>query len=244
MAIEFNGLFWHSELNGKNSNYHLNKTLECQEKGIQLIHIFEDEWIEKREIIKSIIKSKLNLITTKIPARKCIIQPVSNGEAFEFLDTNHLQGYISGTHIGLFFNDKLVSILTYGKSRFNQNYKLEILRFCNEIDTVVVGSLSKLINHINSDSIITYIDLRYGTGNSYKKIGFRQLYVSKPNYFYMKDYLIRESRLKYQKHKLESILEQYDPNLTEWQNMQLNKYDRIWDCGNLVLFPCLAKESH
>ena len=98
-----------------------------------------------------------------------------------------------------------------------------------------MGALSKLISHINSKSIISYVDLRYGTGKSYEKIGFKKLGQSKPNYFYTKNHKIRENRLKYQKHKLELILEQYDPNLTEWQNMQLNQFDRIWDCGNLIL---------
>jgi len=235
LAIEFNGLFWHSELGGKhNQNYHLNKTLECQEKGIQLIHIFEDEWLFKQNIIKSIIKSKLNLITNKIFARKCTIKIPDSNQAFNFLESNHLQGYINGTHLGLYFNNELVSILTYGKPRFNKNYEVEIYRFCNKIDTIIVGGLSKLIKCLNSKSILTYVDLRYGTGISYLKSDFKLISKSNPNYYYMKNYQHRESRLKYQKHKLKDKLEIFDENLTEWQNMQLNNYDRIWDCGNLI----------
>jgi len=234
LAIEFNGLFWHSELQGKDKNYHLNKTLQCQEKEIQLIHIFEDEWIEKPETIKSIIKAKLNLITNKIPARKCQLKEVDNNQAFQFLDNNHLQGYINGKHLGLYYNNELVSILTYGKPRFNFKYEIEILRFCNKLDTIVIGSLSKLTKYTNSKSILTYVDLRYGNGNSYEKIGFKKINQSEPGYFYTKDYQNRESRMKYQKHKLKDKLQIFDPNLTEWQNMQLNNYDRIWDCGNFV----------
>jgi len=239
LAIEFNGLYWHSEIGGCTTpNYHLNKTLQCQEKGVQLIHIFEDEWIEKPEIVKSIIKAKLGLIINKIPARKCIIQLVSNEEAFEFLDTNHLQGFINGTHIGLFFNGELVSVLTYGKSRFNKNYETEIYRFCNKNNLIVQGALSKLIKQIKSNSILTYVDRRYGTGFGYLKTGFKLINSSTPNYFYTKDYQHRESRIQYQKSKLKDKLEIFDENLTEWQNMQLNNYDRIWDCGNLVYFSC------
>jgi len=235
LAIELNGLYWHSEIGGNTSyDYHLNKTLQCQKKGIQLIHIFEDEWSFTQNIIKSIIKSKLELIKNRMFARKCIIQPVDYNLAFNFLESNHLQGFINGTHLGLYFNNELVSILTYGKSRFNHKYEIEIYRFCNKINTVVMGALSKLISHINSKSIISYVDLRYGNGKSYEKIGFKKLGQSKPNYFYMKNYLNREYRLNYQKYKLKSKLKIFDENLTEWQNMQLNQYDRIWDCGNLI----------
>jgi len=235
LAIEFNGLHWHSELQGKDKNYHLNKTLQCQEKGIQLIHIFEDEWLNNREIIESILKSKLNLIINKIPARKCTINPVNREEAFNFLDSNHLQGFINGTHLGLFYNNELVSILTYGKPRFNKKYEVEILRFCNKINTIVVGGLSKLLKRINSKSIITYVDRRYGTGKSYESVGFKLVGKSFPSYYYTKkNDCIRYNRLQFQKHLLESKLESFDPSLTEWQNMQLNGYDRIWDCGNLV----------
>jgi len=233
LAIELNGLYWHSELGGNTPpNYHLNKMLECQEKGIQLIHIFEDEWIEKRSIVESIIKSKLNLITNKIPARKCIIQKVDKKQAFNFLNNNHLQDYIDGNHLGLFFNGILVSILTYGTPRFNTNYETEIYRFCNKNDLIVQGGLSRLISHINAKSILTYVDRRYGNGKSYLKVGFRLINISTPNYFYMKNYSKRESRLNYQKHKLKDKMKIFDENLTEWQNMQLNGYDRIWDCGN------------
>jgi len=235
LAIEFNGLHWHSELQGKDKNYHLNKTFQCQEKGIQLIHIFEDEWIFKKEVVKSVIKSKLNLIINKIPARKCTVKPVDKDTAFNFLDSNHLQGYISGEHSGLFYDEKLVSILTIGKPRFDSNYEIEILRFCNKINTTIIGGLSKLISKINNSSIITYVDKRYGTGKSYESAGFKLIGESNPSYYYVNGSdLTRYNRLSFQKHKLESKLESFDPSLTEWQNMQLNGYDRIWDCGNLV----------
>jgi len=230
LAIEFDGLYWHSELNGIDKNYHLNKTLICKEKGIQLIHIFEDEWIDKQEIVKSIIKAKLGKLENKIFARKCIFKPVPSNEAKLFLFDNHLQGPINGTHMGLYYNEELVSLITYGKSRFNKNYDYEILRFCNKIHTSVVGGLSKLIKHANLNSVITYADLRYGTGDSYLKCDFQLNLKSPPSYYYLKDNQ-RISRLNFQKHLLEDKLDVFDLNLTEWENMQLNGYDRIWDCG-------------
>ena len=41
-------------------------------------------------------------------------------------------------------------------------------------------------------------------------------------------------RSSYQKHKLEKLLPIFESSMTEWENMQANGYDRIWDCGNDV----------
>jgi len=238
LAIEFNGLYWHSERNGKSSNYHLNKTKNCAQKHIYLIHIFEDEWIEKQDIIKSILLNKLGKTPNRIYARKCNIKEIDNKSIFNFLDSNHLQGFINGIHFGLFYNDELVSCLTMGKPRFNKNFEYEILRFCNKNGHLVIGGFSKLFNYfINKyipNSVITYCDLRYGVGFVYLKNNFEHIGTSSPNYYYLNENLIRLSRLNFQKHLLESKLTIFDSSLTEWENMQLNNYDRIWDCGNAV----------
>ena len=159
--------------------------------------------------------------------------------AKSFLFNNHLQGEINGRkYIGLFYDKELVSLLIMGKSRFNKKYEWEILRFCNKLNTTVLGGLSKLLKYFerkyNPKSIITYVDARYGIGTGYEKCGFKSLGMSSPSYYYIKDYIQLESRFKYQKHKLSKILKKFDPTLTEWENMQLNGYDRIWDCGNYV----------
>ena len=238
LGIEFNGLYWHGECKGKkDKNYHLNKTLLAKEKGIQLIHIFEDEWIEKQEIVKSILLAKMGKLTNRIFARKCEIKEINNNNiARDFLDNHHIQGYVRGTHIGLYYNNVLVSMASFGKNRYS-NGGYELLRFCNHCYLTVVGGMSKLIkyfirhNYINK--LITYADLRFGIGHSYNTCGFVKTHISPPGYFYT-DSFSRESRIKYQKHKLSNKLKIFDSNLTEWENMQLNGYDRIWDCGNNV----------
>jgi len=237
LAIEFNGLYWHSEISGnKKWDYHLNKTKLCQNKDIRLIHIFEDEWINKKEIVKSIIKSKLNL-TNKIFARKCRLREINDYKTIEhFYSNNHLQGFINGIHIGLYYNNILVSCLSVGKPRFNKNFEYEILRFCSKNEYTIVGGLSKLFKYFISKytpkNVITYCDLRYGNGKSYEKIGFTFFKETKPSYYYLKNG-IRKNRLNFRKHILMETLDQFDSNLTEWENMQLNNYDRIWDCGNI-----------
>jgi len=239
-GIELDGIYWHSELGGnKNKNYHLSKTKYFLDKNIQIIHIFETEWINKKELIKSIISSKMNIIKNKIYARKCIIKEIESKILNDFIEQNHIQGMYSGScNIGLYYNEELVSVISFGKSRFNKKYEWELLRFCNKLNTAVVGGFSKLLSHFIEEykpkNILTYADRRYSNGNVYEKNGFKLIRETKPSYYYMKDYRQLESRMKFQKHKLKNKLEHFNPNLTEWENMQANGYDRIWDCGNLV----------
>ena len=72
LAIEFNEVYWHSEISsGRDHKYHLNKTKECAKLGIILIHIFDSEWVQKKEVVQSIILSKLGKYEKKVGAREC-----------------------------------------------------------------------------------------------------------------------------------------------------------------------------
>lgn len=239
VAIEFNGLWWHSEKN-KGRNYHIEKTKLCLEKNINLIHIFENEWIEKPQIIKSIIKSKLKKIQHRFFARNCTCSILTNDDVKEFLNKNHIQGYIAAKqHLGLFHDNNLVSVMSFSNSRYDKTSDWEMYRFCNKIDTHIVGAASKLfkyfLNNNNVNSIVTYADRRYFSGSMYEKLGFKYSHDSKPNYFYFykKEYKLH-SRLKFQKHKLKKLLDIFDATKTEYENMLLNGWNRIWDCGNSV----------
>jgi rubrerythrin len=239
LGIEFNGLYWHSELAGnKESIYHQNKLLLALQNQINLVQIFEDEWRDQEDIIKSILLNKFNKNTFKIFARKCQIYSVPVEVAQHFYFDNHLQGFINGKHLGLYHNNEFVSMMTVGRPRFNTHYDLEIYRFCNKLNTSVIGGLSKLlnafINMLNPKSILTYTDGRYGIGTGYYKCGFKFIGTTDPAYYYMKYYNNRNPRFQFQKHLLKDKLKDFDNNLTEWENMQLNGYDRIWDCGNFV----------
>lgn len=232
LAIEFDGLFWHSESQNIDPNYHSNKTKACNDKGITLIHIFENEWIYKQAIVKSIINSKLGISISKIAARNCVVKQVSKPEAEIFYDANHIQGYVnSKINIGLYYKDELVSCLSFSKPRFNKKYDWEITRYATKLNTQILGGFGKLWKRRPSGSIITYSDKRYFTGNVYSKYMI-QLPDTKPAYWYFNSDYQLENRMKYQKHKLQAILPIFDENLTEWENMQLNGYNRIWDCGN------------
>jgi len=242
LAIEYNGLFWHSydSINIENKDYHLIKTKLCKNLNIQLLHIFENEWedLQKRKIWKSIIRNKLGQ-SSKIFARKCKIKEVSPKNSKIFLNNNHLQGQCnSSINIGLYYEDELVSIMVFGKSRFNKKIDWELLRFCNKLNYSVVGAASRLFKNFlkeHAGSVISYADMRYSDGELYRNLGFEFKHKSSPNYFYWKlgqNYL--ESRIKYQKHKLKNKLEEFDENLTESENMYNNGYRKIFDCGNQV----------
>ncbi|QPX63106.1 putative homing endonuclease [Campylobacter phage F336] len=236
LAIECNGDYWHSESNGKDKNYHLDKTERCKEKGIQLLHIFESSWIEKKEIWTSIINNKLGK-SNKIMARKCVIKEVPKTEEKEFLDINHLQGF-TGSSIcyGLYYQDELVCLMSFGKPRFTGKYDWELIRLCTKKNTNVIGGASKLLSYFhknNKGSLISYSDRLYSDGSIYLKLGFTFSHYSSPGYYYFKNNKTH-SRQQFMKHKLKDKLERFDPNLTESENMKVNGYNRVWDCGQGV----------
>jgi rubrerythrin len=239
LGIEINGLYWHSEIAGnRGEKYHLEKTNSFESKGIRIIHIWDIEWVYKQNIVKSLIKSVINKINTIIYARNCDIKKLQYSEIKEFLEENHMQGsFPSSINIGLFFNNELIQVGTFSKSRYNNNYNYELIRLCSKLDTSIIGGFSKILSYFKnnfSGSIVSYVDRRFFNGNGYLKVGFEKIGISNPNYYYTKDHKFLESRLSYQKHKLKDKLEKFDESLTEWENMQANGYDRIWDCGNYI----------
>ena len=236
IGIEINGLYWHEE--ERRSKYHLlEKYNKLKNNGIRLLNIWDSEYINKNEIVLSIINNLLHKNQNKIYARKCTIKELSSFEYREFLNKNHIQGIInSSIRVGLIYNDELVSVMGFGKSRFQQN-QMELHRFCNKLNINIIGGASKLFKFVttqyNFNDVISYCDKRFFTGRLYEELGFELIHETKPNYWYFKGDKL-ESRLKYQKHKLSKILEQYDENLTEYENMKLNNYKRVFDCGNFV----------
>jgi hypothetical protein len=232
LAIEVNGIYWHSEIY-KEENYHINKTTMCKEKGIQLLHIWEDDWKFKRNIIKSIILNKLGLLRNKIYARKCLIREVSPQEAKLFLDNNHIQGYSpSQIKLGLCFNDELISLMTFGWRFTSSKKEYELIRFCNKLNYNVIGAASKLFTYFiknnNIEEIISYADISLFNGSVYEKLGFKRQHLSKPNYFWVVDNM-RKHRFNFNKQKL--IKEGFDPNKTEVEIMHERGYYRVFSCG-------------
>lgn len=241
IAIEFDGLYWHSsgskENDAESRKKHVHKTDECNKLGIQLFHVFENEWNEKPEIWKSVIQNAYGQ-SSKVYARQCEIGAVDSKTARAFCDANHLQGGSnSSIAYGLYHNTVLVSLMTFGPARYS-DAKYELLRFCNKLGLTVVGGASKLIKHFrkhHSGSIVSYANKRWSIGNLYDALGFEYLHDSDPCYWYFKtDDSTMFHRSSFMKHKLKDKLETFDPDMSEVDNMYANGYRRIWDSGNKV----------
>ena len=241
IGIEYNGLKWHSD-EFKNKDYHLDKTKECESKGIRLIHIFEDEWVNKQGIIKSMLSNILGKTENRIYGRKCEVKEIDKEIKKRFLEGNHIQGNVSSEiNIGLYYNNDLVSIMCFGKPRLNLGRKThneneyELLRFCNKLNTSVIGGASKLfkyfIKNYNPSTIISYCDRRWSVGNMYEVLGFEFSHYSEPNYYYVIGNN-RKNRFKYRKSEL--VKEGYDSNKTEREIMEERGIHRIYDCGTIV----------
>jgi len=236
LAIEFNGVYWHTEQHGKNKNYHLNKTVLCEEKGIQLLHIWDTEWNDliKNSIWKSMILSRLGIHQEVIGARNTTFRPVQKSTAKVFLDQNHLSGTVgSSDQYGLFYQDELVLLATYGKSRFSKNVNTELLRLCSKKGMQITGGASKIFKHQPHNSFVTYANRRYSVGGVYHKTNLKFLHTTSPNYWYIVNGRM-QNRIQYQKHKLQQQIQFFDAKLTESQNMNNNGLYRIWDSGNLT----------
>jgi len=236
IAIEFNGLYWHSE-EFSNPKSHINKTKLCMKQEIRLIQIFEDEWVLKQDIVKNRLKHILEVSEAEtIYARNCIIKEISPLEKNNFLDEYHVQGKdISSIKIGAFYNDKLVSVMTFSKGNRAKGSKYieghwELNRFCSNYNYRAIGIAGKMLSYFKENyiwkNIYSYCDLRWSDGNLYKKLGFITDNIIRLNYWYLKDG-IRQHRFAFRKRPNEP------KDIPEYILRLKEGYIRIWDCGNL-----------
>ena len=236
--------FWNSSESGLLINYHRNKTDKAEESGIQLLHVFSYEWKHRRSIIESILRNMLHR-STRIYARNCIIKEVDTHTAMSFLAANHRQGAIgSSIRTGLYYQDELVSLMTFGKPRHtigkNGNY-VELLRFCNKLNTSVIGGASKLFSYFKETyefhKIVSFSDRARTSGNLYKILGFQLDHISDPGYVWVdvktdKAY----SRINAQKSNIKKFLDDdsIDLSKSESQIMEEHNFVKVYDSGNAV----------
>lgn len=241
LAIEYHGEYYHNfEFRG--TDYHKQKADIALNKNINLLQIFESEWYNKQEIVKSIIKSKLGIIPNKINARSCSIKQLDTKTKDEFLTANHIQGADrSAVSLGLYHDDELVSCMTFGRGYNKKDKQIELVRFCSKLNTMVIGGASKLlkafVTQFKPTKLFTYADRRFANSSKfYETIGFQQRGQTIPNYFYFKSsmpqYMKLFHRYNFAKHLLPRKLKQYDSNQTEYQNMKQNGYFKIYDAGS------------
>ena len=239
IAIECNGVYWHSDRH-KSKNYHFDKFKECNNNGVRLLHIWEDQYINNKNIVESIILSKIGLYDKRIYARKCEIKYVDNETSKHFLNENHIQGNTSSSvKLGLYYKDELVSIMTFsrrksGVGKYQKDNSWELSRFCNKLNTQVIGGASKLfryfVNNYDFNNIISYASHDISNGEIYNILGFKEDSISKTSYWYIdKNNMKRYHRLNFSKKQL--IKKGYSKDLTEFQIMDGLNYFRIYDSG-------------
>ena len=240
LAIEFDGLVWHST-KFKPRDKQLLKTQELKVLGIPLIRIFEDEWAVRQEQVKRLIAARLGkLELEKVYARKCQFTEPTNDEAKEFYNQYHIQGWNRhGSHVGLAYDGKLIAMMSFTKStshrgRVTEEGEWELARFATSHH--VIGGASKLMKKFIADNGVTkltsYSDNRLFTGGMYKALGFTEDGQVPPSYTYWKDGFVRLHKSKFRHSELPKILgSAYNPDLTERENCENNGYYQIYDDG-------------
>lgn len=220
LGFEFNGVWWHSD-EYKRKSFHLDKTNFFTKREIKLIHIWEDDWDIKSDIIKSQIKNWLGL-SNRIWARNCHVKEVNVSDSIEFLNKNHIQGGIgSNLKLGLYYKNELISLMTFdnleGRKRMTTG-NWNINRFCNKLGSTVVGGASKIfkyfIKNYEVKRVISYSDKDWSTGGLYEKLNFTKISESSVDYKYVVDgKRVHKSNFK--------GIEKEIP------------YTKIWDCGKI-----------
>ena len=240
IGIECNGVYWHSD-KIKHPKYHYEKHIRYKEAGIQLLMIWEDWILMKPDVVKSLILSKLGVYDTKIYARKCIIKPISNDVCSEFLNMNHIQGRCnSSVRLGLFYNDDLVSVMTFSKKRRSmmgngntEDGQWELTRLCSRLGVQVIGAASKLLKHFISEydvsEIVSFASHDISNGSVYETLGFDKVSDTQGSYWYIDTNMVRYHRYTFRKSEL--IRKGYDKNMSEFDIMDNLKYLRIYDSG-------------
>lgn len=234
LAIEYCGLYWHSDQHSRMiPSYHYNKMKACEAKGVRLITLFEDEWIENKEICISRINNALGVVEKRIFARKCEVVELDKVRARDFFDQNHLQGSAGCLFVlGLIYKDQLISAMSFGLPSRSHVYKekkiLELKRFASLPSFVVTGGASRLLKKgvmLAKDKcfeeIRSYCDMRWGTGKTYEKLGMRLI-----------------GQTHYTPHYTDGIRRYRNQALapsegeTEQEKVKRKKLYRIYDCGH------------
>lgn len=243
IGFEINGNFWHSELCGKNKDYHIKKTKMCDDKGIKLVHIFEDEIENKWDIVKSNIVKEIGMEKFLLNSCECDVKEISPNDKKEFLCKTHIEGNSkSSVNVGLFHGGSLVSVMTFYNGKKDKEF-YELMRFSEELDTTVDGGFEKMFKYFLDNyrprKVVSSCDVRWNGLNGGKcvfgKNGFALESVSKPKYWYLHktDMLNRLDKRLYKKSVMLKEHQELDCGKTEWEIMQELGFNRIWDCGRL-----------
>lgn len=226
-AIEYNGLYWHCVLNKPTLYHHLKSTC-CINQNISLFHIYEDEWRDKQDIVKSMIMHKLGVTPNKIYACKTTVKQLTNNERKTFFSKNHIEDDSWCTHaFGLIYNNEIISAI----SAREKDKTIEIIKFCCKLQTQIPGAFSKLLNQIkllaqenNIHTIKSIFDSRLGISYVYEQNKFIKNTIKSPT-FQWTNCNIRFPKSKYRANT--------QLNLSETQVANQNGVVKIWGCNRI-----------
>lgn len=242
IAVEFNGVYFHSDRSGKPHDYHKIKSDRCAAAGVELIHIWENEWVAKKSLVLSMLRYKLGFCSAVIYARECTVKKITASESKRFFDLYHLQGNVGASYrYGLFYDDSLVAAMTFGPTRRMlgaDGKDAELYRFCVMCGVSVPGGASKLLAAALPDlrsagfkKIITYARRDWSTGGLYKKLGFTFIQYTSPGYFWADGKGVTLSRYSCRKDLL--VKDGADPDMSETEIMTARGFYKCHDSGNL-----------
>ncbi|AHZ60264.1 hypothetical protein HQ81_0197 [Dickeya phage phiDP23.1] len=235
LAIEFNGLYWHTEQQKPGKEYHLDKTRLCEARGIQLIHIWEDEWRDKPDIVKGMILAKLGVKGPLSYARKHRISSLKPLECNQFLEQHHIQGSVAFSSLRLGLEDKegnAQAVMVFTK----RTHGTELVRFASN---GCHGAFSKLLSHAikycldPTQTVYSFGDrcVVSRLKNVYLQNGFIEKEVLAPDYKYVdKQYSTRTHKFSYRKDKFKELGYEIEGK-TEDMLAEEARLSRIWGCG-------------
>lgn len=221
----------HWNPNGIDKNYHISKTNLAIDNGYRCIHIFD--WDDLQKILHMLMPK------SKIFARKCKVKEVSVSDAIKFENCNHLQGGCKGQSVclGLYYDDNLIEVMTFGNPRYVKSYSWELLRLCTHYNYRVVGGASKLFNYFvdnYSGNIISYCDLSKFDGHVYETIGMKLCRITPPAKVWSKGVRKVTDNLLRQRGYDQLFQANYGKGASNEQLMLDNGWLPIYDCGQAV----------
>lgn len=235
IGIEVNGVYWHQ------SRYSNGRGLlfKTEKSPIQLLHFWDYELLNKFEICLSMIYTKLNKFENTIFASSCDLRPISKQESELFFNENHLLGYRQANYcLGLIYKNKIVQAISIGENRTGINADFEIYRIATKLNTTVIDGIQNLFAKVKNDfvgsTLIGYADKRYSQGKVYRLLGFAELKDTPPAQSWIKNGRL-QSNFQCQKPQLKKLLGvKYDNSKSEIENMEINTFLKVEDCGNKV----------
>lgn len=232
----------------KSYDYHKIKSEMAQNAGIFMFHIFGYEWVNKQQIIQSMLANLIHSNTQRLGARATKVRVVNYAEACEFLNNNHRQGALNAKiYLGLYtMQDELVALMTFnhirstiGSSKQTSSHDWELSRFCSKLNCNVVGGASKLfqyfIKNYDPERVISYSDIAHTRGDLYDKLGFQYDHTTSPSYVWVDVYDQQYyNRVSCQKNNLHKLFPNEDLDIThhtEREIMESHGFVQLFDCG-------------